>query len=461
MTPDEHISMSETHSSKTIHDRNGMNLERLTRNSTNRAAAPLTRVVLVAATLAAVALGGQGSVIAQENPAEIERARALRMKLQKGEALTDDEQAEVEERNRARELRHSRQKGETLTADEQAYLDRYQGKKGPVPPPRDFTGMIPLTELGAQTYKGEDGGLYGGGRNEPPAPHRAAAERELARITPLDSEGRPAKDGKIVFLSIGMSNASVEFAQFEDFAKVDPRKSPHVVVVNGAQSGRAASIWVDREMGLSPWRVVEERLKLAGVTTRQVQVAWIKHAQGNPRQLGEFPAHARVLADNTIKTLHLLRERHPNCRVVYLASRIYAGYALTPQNPEPYAYEGAFAMRWIIQAQMKGDPQLNFDPAKGAVKAPAVVWGPYLWTDGVKPRADGLVWLREDLRPDDGSHPSGPPAQEMEKARYRSDGDAFNFTGNDSGRRKVAQLLLDFVHHNPLAARWYLKPTEQ
>ena len=49
------------------------------------------------------------------------------------------------------------------------------GAVNPPPPSRDSTGLTPLTELGAAKYKGEDGGLYGGGRNEPPAAHAAAA----------------------------------------------------------------------------------------------------------------------------------------------------------------------------------------------------------------------------------------------------------------------------------------------
>jgi hypothetical protein len=119
--------------------------------------------------------------------------------------------------------------------------------------------------------------------------------------------------------------------------------------------------------------------------------------------------------------------------VAYLSSRIYAGYAVTPLNPEPYAYEGAFAVRWLIQSQADGDPLLNFDPAKGTVMAPALLWGPYLWTDGTKGRkVDKLVWLKEDVTTKDGTHPS------------------------DSGREKVADLFLDFLHTNPLASPWYL-----
>ena len=80
----------------------------------------------------------------------------------------------------------------------------------PLPPPTDTTGLIPLTDLGTQTYKGEDGGLYGGGSNEPPPVHRAAVLREVEQIRPLDVDGKPDADGKIGFISVGMSNTTME-----------------------------------------------------------------------------------------------------------------------------------------------------------------------------------------------------------------------------------------------------------
>ncbi len=75
-----------------------------------------------------------------------------------------------------------------------------------------------------------------------------------------------------------------------------------------------------------------------------------------------------------------------NLQIVYLSSRIYAGYATNRLNPEPYAYESAFAVRWLIRDQMKGNDDLNFEPAKGTVVAPLILWGPYLWADGIAPR---------------------------------------------------------------------------
>src|SRR5262249_7538233 len=50
-------------------------------------------------------------------------------------------------------------------------------------------GFKPLNEMTAQDrYNGEDGGLYGGGQNEPPATHQAAAKKETAQIVPRDRD---------------------------------------------------------------------------------------------------------------------------------------------------------------------------------------------------------------------------------------------------------------------------------
>jgi hypothetical protein len=378
---------------------------------------------LLAAAAAAVAAGGWIWVRADDTTIDMQRASLLRQRVQNGETLSPDEKAYLERIQRV-------MKGESEAAK--------SAVANPVPPARESTGVVPLCDLGTGSYKGEDGGLYGGGSNEPPPAHRAAVERELAKIQPLDADGKPAPDGKIGFISVGMSNTTMEFSTFKKKADADPRKSPAVVIVDTAQGARVASVWAndaEGNRGPNPWPVVDERLKEARVSPLQVQLAWVKHAQNQPHTLSAMPRmiHAQYLAANTMLTLQRLRQRFPNLRVAYLSSRIYAGYATTPLNPEPFAYEGAFAVRWVIQAQAKGDPLLNFDPARGTVLAPAAVWGPYLWTDGIKPRkTDNLVWLKEDVTPNDGTHPS------------------------NSGRDKVATLLLDFLHQNPLASTWYL-----
>ncbi|MHC4404632.1 MAG: hypothetical protein ACYTG0_33685 [Planctomycetota bacterium] len=345
---------------------------------------------------------------------------------------------------RARQLLQKERAGQTLTAEEQEYLQRAReerrkgsgarGRSTGRPPrvePRPSTGLMPLCDMSAEDrYQGEDGGLYGGGRNAPPEEHRQAADRALAQIRPLDAQGRPAADGRIVLVSISMSNATQEFSRFKQIADAGPMKSPTVTIVDCAQGGQAMAEWADPQA--RPWAEAGRRLTAAGVTAAQVQVAWVKLANKGPR--GDLRQHGKKLEQDTLAVLHNAQTRFPNLRIAYLGSRIYGGYAGSALNPEPYAYDSAFVVRWLIQDQSKGNAALNFDPAEGDVKAPLLLWGPYLWADGVQGRKiDGLVWTREDLA-GDGTHPSA------------------------SGRDKVARLLLDFFTTDPLAKSWFAKP---
>ena len=102
--------------------------------------------------------------------------------------------------------------------------------------PKESTGLIPLTQFKPdQKYKGVDGGLYGGGRNEPPDKLARAAGDASAKIEPLDPDGKPTGDGRIVLLSIGMSNTTMEFSLPKEIADKDPAQSPKLTIVNGAR----------------------------------------------------------------------------------------------------------------------------------------------------------------------------------------------------------------------------------
>ena len=351
--------------------------------------------------------------------------------------------------DRAKALYQREQKGEKLSPDEQTYLDRAKaarakanpnqpgrgGQAGqPQRPPAATTGLVPLDQMTAQDrYKEEDGGLYGGGNNQPPAGHQKALERELAKIVPLGPDGKPAANGKIVLISIGMSNTTQEFSKFKEIADADPDKSPSVLIVDCAQGGQDAARWSTPE--LPAWATLENRLKQAGVTPQQVQTIWMKHARIQPRQFGDWPKHGEELAGHITASLNIAQQKFPNLRVAYLSSRIYAGYAQSQLNPEPYAYESALVVRGLIRDQIAAKAALNYDPAKGDVKAPLLLWGPYLWGDGTTARkSDGLVWQQQDLA-GDGTHPSPT-----------------------SGREKVAKLLLSFLKTDPNAKGWFLKP---
>jgi hypothetical protein len=160
----------------------------------------------------------------------------------------------------------------------------------------------------------------------------------------------------------------------------------------------------------------------------------MKQARRQPSASGAFPAHAQALQADLETILRTCRTRYPNLKIAYLSSRTRA-YVETPGslNPEPFAYESAFAVKWLIEKQIKGAADLNFDPSRGAVVAPWVAWGPYLWADGLAPRSDGFTWACSDLE-SDFTHPSA-----------------------SGGVPKVARQLLAFFKTDPAATPWFLR----
>jgi hypothetical protein len=133
------------------------------------------------------------------------------------------------------------------------------------------------------------------------------------------------------------------------------------------------------------------------------------------------------------RIVRLIAERFPHARLCYLSSRTYGGYATTRLNPEPYAYESAFAVKWLIEKQIRGEADLNYDPARGPVKSPWLSWGPYLWANGETKRDDGFSYTRDDFV-GDGTHQS------------------------PSGQRKVGKLLLEFFTSDATTQSWFLAP---
>ncbi len=302
------------------------------------------------------------------------------------------------------------------------------------------TGLIPLTDLGTQSYQGSQGGLYPDGSNVMSQDRLKAGLAFLKQIQPLNSAGQPDQNGKIVLISMGMSNTQQEFTPFIPLALADPEINPNLVIVNGAKATQDASKW--SVVNGQAWQNLASQISAAGVTNLQVQAAWLLNAM--PATLGPqtFPERAQWLKDFLKTGIRNLKDSYPNVRVVYLSSRIYAGYATTNLSPEPFAYEGGFAMKWLIEDQINGDPELSYDGANP--EAPWLAWGPYLWANGlgsdnvsggIPGRSDGLEWECGDYQ-NDGTHPNPR-----------------------TGAPKVAQLILDFFKTDSTATTWFLNNT--
>jgi hypothetical protein len=146
------------------------------------------------------------------------------------------------------------------------------------------------------------------------------------------------------------------------------------------------------------------------------------------------------LQSELTRIVQVLPKRFPNVKLVYLSSRTYGGWAKAPRgraggpgNSEPYSYETGFAVKWLIEQQLTGDPELNYDPKQGAVKAPWLSWGPYLWANGTIKRTDGFSFQRSDFRENDRMHHS------------------------PQGQAKTGQQLLQFFKTDTTTRGWFVK----
>jgi hypothetical protein len=297
----------------------------------------------------------------------------------------------------------------------------------------DTSNMKPLTDPSFGKYQGFDGGLYPDGKNERPAAHLAAGMKQIAEIQPRNAEGKPDPAGKVVLMSVGMSNTSQLSQGLEAALRQADGLHPQFQFLNGAQGGMTAEAIQnpdDGGRGAQYWRVVDERLQQAGVTRQQIQAVWIKQADAGPRQ--GFPDYARKLEGELQKIVQVIQARFPNVKVVYLSGRTYGGYATTGLNPEPYAFESGFSVKWLIERQIKGDAELNFDASQGTVRAPWLTWGPYVWANGETKNSEGLSYLASDFVAD-GTHHA------------------------PEGHRKVGQFMLEQFRKDATMQPWMLK----
>ncbi|MBI5325756.1 MAG: T9SS type A sorting domain-containing protein [Ignavibacteriae bacterium] len=287
---------------------------------------------------------------------------------------------------------------------------------------------LPLTELGIDKWKNYEGGLYPDGSNVRPEQHNSDGIQIGNNVVPLNALGIPDPNGKIVLLSVGMSNCTQEFSTFKQIADPDTMKNPKCTIIDGAQGGQTAVVISNPSATF--WNIIETRLGNAGLTPEQVQVVWLKEADASPKDA--FPVHAQTLQRELKSIIKILKDKYPNIKIAYLSSRTYGGYATTQLNPEPYAYETGFSVKWLIEEQIKGDTTISYSGNNS--KSPWLAWGPYLWAKGETPREDnGLFWLLDDFVPSDRTHPS------------------------QSGRLKVADLLLDFLKNDSTAISWFMK----
>lgn len=320
------------------------------------------------------------------------------------------------------------------------------GDEGPTEPTGVFF-PVPLTDLGTNLYGNFEGGLYPGGVNDPPADHAAEGMRRARLIRPLDVNGEPDANGRIVFLSVGVSFAAQEFCAVQAYleceewsfvgkALADPQVDPQITFVNGARAGSGPLDWAPASSAEYD-RIRDQGLEPAGLSEEQVQVVWLKLASLSPGVALPFlGADAYVLTGQIAAAARALHQRYPNLQQVYVSSRSYGGYATVNLNPEPFAFQSGYSVKWLVESQirqMRGEapvPNVSVGNLDYGSAAPWLAWGPYLWAGDNELRGDGFSYVRADYEVD-GTHPS------------------------QLGEQKIANLMLHFFVTEPTARCWF------
>jgi hypothetical protein len=263
-----------------------------------------------------------------------------------------------------------------------------------------------------------------------PGNHLADGVVSRGSISRLDVNGRQSSTGRIVLLSIGGANTTEEWCSdssappcnplsFSGRAVSDPAVNHEaLVIVNGAMAGKSALDWIART---SPEydRIRDTRLAPLGLSEKQVQAVWVQITDSAPTVSLPAPAaDAYLLRDRLSDVMRSLKARYPNLALVFVSSRLYGGYSRNPFLAEPFSYESAFAVKWLIQAHLSDT-------------APWIGWGPYFWSEGAKPNSDGLTWSPAD---------------------FKSDGANLS----EAGQSKAGQLLLEFFKRSELTSCWFL-----
>ncbi|MEO8149639.1 MAG: T9SS type A sorting domain-containing protein [Bacteroidia bacterium] len=293
-------------------------------------------------------------------------------------------------------------------------------------------GYPPLADLGTNYWQGSQGGLYPNGSNYKPAAHNLAGLSIAQNILPLDTAGNvDLVNGKVVWLSVGMSNTTMETQVLIPMVDTFLLKNPKLVLVDGAQGGQ--DIVIIDDVNAVFWNIISQRLVALGLTFKQVQVIWFKQAEKMPTDTA-FASYPDSLKEKFKIALQIEKSKFPNTKLAYLSNRIYAGYATSQLNPEPYAYYASWSVKRLIEDQLNGDTSLTYSGVNPRV--PWLAWGADLWADGTTPRSDGLTWICPDDFNNDGTHPSNP-----------------------LGRQKVANLLFNFFTTDSTSVPWFLNQT--
>ncbi len=249
------------------------------------------------------------------------------------------------------------------------------------------TSFVPIPELTNSTFSEFTGGKYEAS-NRIPSSHAIQGMQQAKQLVPVTQFGAiDSTNGKIGMLVLGFSTAAMTGRFVREINRLSNTNASLEIII-GAQGGRDINHMTD--MSSSYWLSVDSAVIKAGCTAAQIQIIWLSSGdiEGYSAQ---FPQQCCTQIEKYQVTLKHIKKIFPNCKIVMLSDRTYAGYVgLNGEGPiqlaEPTAYYNGWTIKWLIQKQINGDIGFSYDDI------PFIDWGPYLWTNGTTPNDAGYTW---------------------------------------------------------------------
>jgi hypothetical protein len=292
--------------------------------------------------------------------------------------------------------------------------------------PDNFQNLIPITDLGTGTFNNHVGGKYPNGNNAIPLKHYQQGIQVTSEIQPLNSAGQADSiSGKIGFMVLGYSTAAMTGRFVREMIDVTPHH-PALQFMIGAQGGRDINSMTDSNS--TYWTVIDSALDENELTRAQIQIIWLSSGDILSYQLGFEEQCANGVAKYRQMLLNI-KKYYPNCKLVLISDRTYAGYIGNENRgpkelAEPTAYYNGWTVKWLIEKQIMNESGYDYQTI------PFIDWGPYLWTDGTKGNKAGYKWLCDDAGKG-GIHPSS------------------------KGRMKEAALVYLYFKQHPYMSRYF------
>ncbi|MFI5172033.1 MAG: hypothetical protein ACHQFW_06555 [Chitinophagales bacterium] len=252
----------------------------------------------------------------------------------------------------------------------------------------NFTGSIPIADLGENEFNGFKGGKYPGGSNGIPGQHFQKGNELGKSVSPLNINGEiDTINGKTGFMILGYSTAAMTGRFFKQICETHPLNKKMEIII-GAQGGKDINSMVD--INSNYYITIDTILADQKLSAAQVQIIWLSTGDILTHTLS-FPEQCHAQIEKYQKVLLNLQQLYPNLKLIYLSDRPYAGYIGNvgegPQElKEPTGYYSSWTIKWLIEKQIHLEKGFSY------TEIPFIDWGPLLWTDGSNGNKQGYTW---------------------------------------------------------------------